>query len=70
MTIKQIQLLLLYLGYSPGNPDGPDGPSTQAAVAVIEKVDIKMFLSFGRKRTLNPRTMWWMFQDPTGTIMT
>lgn len=32
MTIYQIQLLLLYLGYSPGNPDGIDGPTTQAAV--------------------------------------
>lgn len=32
MSIYQIQLLLLYLGYSPGAPDGIDGPSTQAAV--------------------------------------
>ncbi len=32
MTIYQIQLLLLYLGYSPGNPDGRDGAYTQAAV--------------------------------------
>lgn len=32
MSIRQIQLLLLYLGYSPGEPDGLDGPTTQAAV--------------------------------------
>lgn len=32
MSIYQLQLLLLYLGYSPGTPDGIDGPKTQAAV--------------------------------------
>lgn len=32
MTIYQIQLLLLYLGYRPGTPDGIDGAKTQAAV--------------------------------------
>lgn len=32
MTTKQVQLLLLYLGYDPGPADGMDGPTTQAAV--------------------------------------
>lgn len=32
MSIQQVQLLLLYLGYSPGEPDGLEGPTTQAAV--------------------------------------
>lgn len=32
MTIYQIQLLLLCLGYDPGPADGIDGPRTQAAV--------------------------------------
>lgn len=37
MTTYQIQLLLLYLGYSPGNPDGMDGPTTQAAVKQFQQ---------------------------------
>lgn len=37
MTIYQIQLLLLYLGYSPGQPDGIDGPTTQAAVRQFQE---------------------------------
>lgn len=32
MTIRQIQLLLLYLGYAPGEADGVDGPQTREAV--------------------------------------
>lgn len=32
MSVYQIQLLLLYLGYNPGAADGVDGPGTQAAV--------------------------------------
>lgn len=37
MTTHQIQLLLLYLGYSPGSPDGIDGPTTQAAVKQFQR---------------------------------
>lgn len=37
MTTHQIQLLLLYLGYSPGNPDGMDGPTTRAAVKQFQQ---------------------------------
>ena len=37
MTTYQIQLLLLYLGYSPGNPDGMAGPTTQAAVKKFQQ---------------------------------
>ena len=37
MTTYQIQLLLLYLGYSPGEPDGMDGPTTQAAVRKFQQ---------------------------------
>ena len=32
MTVKQIQCLLTYLGYSPGTIDGADGRNTQAAI--------------------------------------
>lgn len=32
MTIRQIQLLLQYLGYSPGEADGLEGPQTREAV--------------------------------------
>lgn len=32
MTIRQIQLLLDYLGYDPGTIDGADGAKTRAAV--------------------------------------
>ena len=37
MSIYQIQLLLLYLGYSPGSLDGLDGPTTQAAVKQFQQ---------------------------------
>lgn len=37
MTTYQIQLLLLYLGYSPGSPDGTDGPATRAAVSAFQQ---------------------------------
>lgn len=36
MTIRQMQLLLLYLDYDPGTADGIDGPKTQAAVKSFE----------------------------------
>ena len=36
MTIRQIQLLLDYLGYSPGAADGISGKNTQAAVAKFQ----------------------------------
>ena len=32
MTVRQVQLLLTYLGYDPGAIDGADGPKTRAAV--------------------------------------
>lgn len=37
MSIKQVQLLLLFLGYSPGNPDGIDGPTTRGAVRQFQQ---------------------------------
>ena len=37
MTLKQVQLLLLYLGYNPGDPDGMDGPTTRAAVKQFQE---------------------------------
>lgn len=37
MTIKQIQCLLTYLGYSPGTVDGVIGPNTQAAVLAFQQ---------------------------------
>lgn len=37
MTIKQIQCLLTYLGYSPGPIDEMDGPNTRAAVKAFQQ---------------------------------
>lgn len=37
MTIKQIQALLVYLGYDPGEVDGWDGQNTRAAVLEFQK---------------------------------
>lgn len=36
MTVRQMQLLLLYLDYDPGIADGIDGPKTQAARKAFE----------------------------------
>ena len=36
MTVRQIQLLLDYLGYSPGDADGIAGKNTRAAVAEFQ----------------------------------
>lgn len=36
MTVKQIQCLLTYLGYSPGAIDGADGKNTQAAILAFQ----------------------------------
>lgn len=36
MTIKQIQALLIYLGYNPGMVDGINGPNTTAAVLAFQ----------------------------------
>lgn len=36
MTIKQVQCLLTYLGYSPGTIDGADGKNTQAAIRAFQ----------------------------------
>ena len=36
MTVKQIQCLLTYLGYSPGTIDGSDGRNTQGAIRAFQ----------------------------------
>ena len=36
MTVKQIQCLLTYLGYSPGSIDGIEGRNTQAAMQAFQ----------------------------------
>ena len=36
MTVKQIQCLLTYLGYSPGTIDGIEGRNTQAAIQAFQ----------------------------------
>ena len=36
MTVKQIQCLLTYLGYSPGTIDGADGSNTQGATRAFQ----------------------------------
>ena len=36
MTVKQIQCLLTYLGYSPGTIDGIDGRNTQGAIRAFQ----------------------------------
>lgn len=37
MTVRQIQALLVYLGYDPGEVDGWDGQNTRAAVLAFQK---------------------------------
>ena len=39
MTVRQIQLLLDYLGYSPGDADGIDGQSTKTAVMAFQRAE-------------------------------
>lgn len=39
MNVKQIQLLLAYLGYDPGTIDGADGPKTRAAVKAFQATE-------------------------------
>ena len=39
MTIRQIQCLLVYLGYDPGAIDGADGPQTRAAVKAFQAAE-------------------------------
>ena len=36
MTIRQVQLLLSFLGYDAGAPDGIDGEKTQSAVRLFQ----------------------------------
>ena len=36
MTIRQIQCLLTYLGYSPGEIEGANGKNTQGAVLAFQ----------------------------------
>ena len=36
MTIRQVQLLLSFLGYDPGAPDGIDGEKTQSTVRLFQ----------------------------------
>ena len=36
MTVKQIQCLLTYLGYSPGTIDGIEGRNTQGAIRAFQ----------------------------------
>ena len=36
MTVKQIQCLLTYLGYSPGAIDGIEGRNTQGAIRAFQ----------------------------------
>ena len=39
MTVRQVQLLLTYLGYDPGAIDGADGPKTRAAVKAFQAAE-------------------------------
>lgn len=39
MTVKQVQLLLLYLGYNPGVADGVAGAKTRAAVKAFQAAE-------------------------------
>ena len=36
MTVKQQQILLIYLGYDPGELDGIPGPNTERAKKISE----------------------------------
>ena len=37
MTVRQLQLLLAYLGYDPGTIDGVNGPKTKAAIMAFQQ---------------------------------
>lgn len=39
MTVRQVQLLLTFLGYDPGAIDGADGPKTRAAVKAFQAAE-------------------------------
>ena len=39
MTVRQVQLLLTYLGYDPGDCDGVDGKNTRAAVRAFQQAE-------------------------------
>ena len=39
MTVKQVQLLLAFLGYDPGDCDGVDGKNTQAALRAFQQAE-------------------------------
>lgn len=39
MTVRQVQLLLTFLGYDPGAIDGADGPKTRAAVKAFQQAE-------------------------------
>ena len=39
MTVKQVQLLLAFLGYDPGDCDGVDGKNTRAALRAFQQAE-------------------------------
>lgn len=39
MTVRQVQLLLTFLGYNPGDCDGVDGKNTQAALRAFQQAE-------------------------------
>ena len=39
MTVRQVQLLLTFLGYNPGDCDGVDGNNTQAALRAFQQAE-------------------------------
>ena len=39
MTVKQVQLLLAFLGYDPGDCDGVDGKNTRAALRAFQQTE-------------------------------
>ena len=39
MTVRQVQLLLTFLGYNPGDCDGVDGKNTQASLRAFQQAE-------------------------------
>lgn len=56
VLIKQIQTLLLYLGYRPGSSDGMAGPRTYSAITKFEKDEVESSYGFrpGQECRMSP----------------
>lgn len=58
MTIRQVQALLIYLGYAPGNPDGIPGAKTRQAVREFQKAAGLAADGSPGEQTRRPEDFW------------